>query len=207
MNKPVIVIGNGGHAAVLAETLLQQEREILGYTAPAKETNKFQLDYLGTDSVIASFKPEDIELVLGIGTVNRSTVRKTLFEGFKELGYIFGKVVHDTAYIAPSAKIGDGVQIMAGVILQSHVEIADNTIINTGTIIDHDTKICSHVHVAPGTNISGGVKIGEQTHVGTGTTIIQNIEIGRNCLIGAGSVVVKNIPHDKKVYGVPAKEV
>lgn len=207
MNKHVIVIGNGGHAAVLVETLLQQGRKIEGYTAPAKETNKFQLDYLGTDSVIASFSPEDVELVLGIGTVNRSSVRKTLFEEFKEMGYTFGKVIHDTAYIAPSVKLGEGVQIMAGVILQSHVEIADNTIINTGTIIDHDTKIFAHVHIAPGTNISGGVKIGEQTLIGTGTTIIQSIEIGKNCLIGAGSVVVKNITQDKRVYGVPAKEV
>lgn len=207
MNKPVIVIGNGGHAAVLVETLLQQGKKILGFTAPTKEMNKFQLDYLGNDSIIASFSPKDVELVLGIGTVNRTSIRKTLFEKFKKMGYTFVKVIHETAYIAPSVKIGEGVQIMAGVILQSHVEIADNTIINTGTIIDHDTIVFAHVHIATGTNISGGVKIGEQTHIGTGTTIIQSIEIGRNCLVGAGSVVVKNISHDKKVYGVPAKEV
>lgn len=34
MNKPLIIIGNGGHAAVLVEILIAQQRIIIGYTAP-----------------------------------------------------------------------------------------------------------------------------------------------------------------------------
>ncbi len=207
MNKPIIMIGNGGHAAVLVETLIAQQRELKGYTAPQEENNIFSLSYLGTDDVISTYDPSEVELVLGLGTIDVSTLRKTMFEQFVAKGYTFADVIHPTAIVASSVKKGRGVQIMAGVIVQTHASIADNTIINTGAIIDHDGVIGSHVHLAPGVTLSGEVRIGDSCHIGTGTSIIQGIRIGDETLVGAGSVVVKNIGDKKTAYGVPAKEV
>lgn len=207
MNKPVIIIGNGGHAGVLTEILQMQRVQILGFTAPEKEANSFGLTYLGEDQRILAYSLEEVELVLGIGTVNRSKSRKNLFHVFQQHGYSFKNVIHPTAILAPSVQIGECVQIMAGVILQTGVKIADNVIVNTGSIIDHDTQIAEHVHIAPGCTLSGGVQIGAYTHIGTGTTVIQSIKIGAECLIGAGAVVVKSIADGAVAYGVPAKEV
>lgn len=207
MNKPLIIIGNGGHASVLAEVLLVQGENILGFTAPAKEENSFGLVYLGTDEVINEYSSDEILLVNGIGMLGPNSFREKLFSKFKEQGYSFKTVIHSSAIIAPSVKLTEGVQIMAGAIIQTGTKVADNTIINTGTIVDHDCQIGAHVHIAPGTKISGAVQIGHSTHIGTGTTIIQGIEIGENCLIGAGSVVIKNIKSYAKAFGVPAKEV
>ena len=206
-NKPIIIIGNGGHASVLAEVLRTNNYDIKGYTAPTNESNQYGLKYLGTDEDILYFNPNSVELILGIGTVNVSTVRKRLFHYFRYKGYKFSKVIHQSAIIAPSVKLGEGVQIMAGVILQTNVTIADNTIINTGTLIDHDCKISKHVHIAPGCNLSGNVYVGDNSHIGTGSTVIQGVKIGESCLIGAGSVVIKDINNRKKAYGLPAKEV
>lgn len=207
MNKPVIIIGNGGHAGVLTEILQMQRVQIVGFTAPEKEANLFGLTYLGDDQSILAYSSDEVELVLGIGTVNRSKSRKYLFQAFKEQGYLFKNVIHNTAILSPSVQIGECVQIMAGVILQTGVKIADNVIVNTGSIIDHDTQISEHVHIAPGCTLSGGVQIGAYTHIGTGTTVIQSITIGEECLIGAGAVVVKSIADGAVAYGVPAKEV
>lgn len=201
------MIGNGGHASVLVETLMAQQRNIIGYTAPREEKNVFNLPYVGTDDVITTFERHEVELVLGLGTVSISTVRKSIFEHFTAKGYVFTNVIHPTAIVASSVKIGRGVQIMAGAILQTNASVADNTIVNTGSIIDHDSVIGRHVHLAPGVTLSGGVRIGDSCHIGTGTSIIQGITIGNETLIGAGSVVVKNIGDRKTVYGVPAKEV
>ncbi|WP_225231074.1 acetyltransferase [Solibacillus faecavium] len=207
MNKPLIVIGNGGHAAVLTETLIAQGEMILGFTTPTEEANRFGLNYLGTDQVIHNYSPKAIELVLGIGMLKPASFREVLFKELKVKGYRFKSVIHSATNIAPSVILGEGVQLMAGAIIQTATVIADNTIINTGAIIDHDGIIGAHVHIAPGTKISGDVRIGNSTHIGTGTTIIQGIHIGDSCLIGAGSVVVKNINNNTKAYGVPAKEV
>lgn len=207
MNNPIIILGNGGHASVLTEMLLLQGRKILGFTAPEEQRNFYGLAYLGTDEIVVTINPEKVDLVLGIGTVNMSTVRHSLFEELKNLGYRFATCVHPTAIISSTATLAEGVQVMAGAIVQPHVQIRENTIINTGSIIEHDCVIGAHVHVAPGVTLSGSVHIGDYSHIGTGSSVIQGIEIGSNSLIGAGAVVISNIGTNKKAFGVPAKEV
>lgn len=207
MNKGIIMIGNGGHASVLTEILLEQKQTIIGFTAPTLEKNAFDLPYLGIDKVIEDYNPSDIELVLAIGTIKPSPLREKIFNKFTQKTYYFKSVIHPSAIIAPSVQLGQGVQIMAGVVIQTNTKIADNNIINTGSLIDHDCRIESHVHIAPGTKISGNVHIRKGTHIGIGATIIQGIEIGESCLVGAGAVVIKNIANHMKAIGVPAKEV
>ncbi|WPK12402.1 acetyltransferase [Lysinibacillus louembei] len=207
MSKAVIIIGNGGHASVLTEILLAQKEEIIGFTAPTVEENQFTIPYLGNDEIILSYPITDVELVLGIGMVQPTPLRAKKFDYFHEKGYVFKSVIHPTAIIAPSVKLGYGMQIMAGAIIQTNTKIADNTIINTGALIDHDCHIEQHVHIAPGTKLSGSVHVKKGTHIGVGVTIIQSITIGANCLIGAGSVVVKNVSDGVTALGVPAREV
>lgn len=205
--KPVIIIGNGGHASILTEIMQLQNRKIIGFTAPEQQENLFNLSYLGNDEVIEQYDKSEINLVLGLGTIQISSIRKLIFKQFKSLGYNFASIIHPNVIISSSVNLAEGVQIMAGAIIQTHTKIADNTIINTGTIVDHDCIIGKHVHLAPGVTISGSVEIGDCCHIGTASTIIQGISIGKNSLVGAGAVVISNIGDGKKVIGVPAKEV
>jgi sugar O-acyltransferase (sialic acid O-acetyltransferase NeuD family) len=207
MNKPIILIGNGGHSAVLTEILLQQNRTIIGFTATELQENRLGLSYLGTDDIISTFHTTDIELVLGIGSVNVSSLRATIFNHFKQKGYTYASVIHEKAIVSPYAHLGEGVQLMAGSIIQSFTTIADNTIVNTSSSVDHDCYIGSHCHIAPGSTLSGSITVGSGTHIGAGVVIIQNVTIGSQVLIGAGSLVLKSVNDYGKVYGVPAKEV
>lgn len=207
MSKPLIIIGNGGHASVLVETLILQKEEILGFTNPNFEENQFLLNYLGNDDVIYNYDPNEVELVLGLGMLKPDSIRSVIFTKFKKIGYKFKNIVHPTAIISPSVNIGEGVQIMAGVILQTNVIVADNTIINTGVIIDHNSKILSNVHVAPGCKISGNVTLNNNCFIGAGTTIINNVRVGESCLVGAGSLLIKSFPSGCTVLGVPAKVI
>lgn len=206
-SKPVVIVGNGGHARVLIEILLMQQRQILGYAAPTEEPNPYNIVYLGTDEAILQHEPEGIELVNAIGSVSTMTLRAHIFTFFKSKGYRFCTIIHPSAVVSNTAMLGEGVQIMAGAIIQPFVRIGDNTIINTSASVDHDCCIGDHCHIAPGCVLSGCVTIGERTHIGTGTNIIQNTKIGSHVTIGAGSLVLKHIGDYKKVYGIPAKEV
>ena len=206
-SKPVILIGNGGHASVLTEALLLSNRKIIGFTAPELQTNKYGLRYLGVDDIINEYDPNRIELVLGIGTVGVSEKRSIIFNRFKNSGHCFANVIHPSCIISSTVKLGEGVQVLAGAILQSHAQIADNSIINTGAIIDHECVIGTHVHIAPGCNLSGGVTIEHNCHIGIGSTLIQGLTIGHHTLVGAGAVVIRDIGSFKKVLGIPAKEV
>lgn len=210
MKRPVIIVGAGGHAKVVIDTLLASSIEIIGATDSNPEKNGtciLGIPIVGADEVVLQYKPEQILLANGIGSVGLPKTRMRIFNYFKELGFSFINAVHPSAIVASEVILGEGVQIMAGSIIQPGCHIGENCIINTGTSVDHDCCIGSHVHLAPGVTLSGSVEIGAGVHVGTGAIMIQGIQIGRNSVVGAGAVVIKNVTENAKVIGVPAREV
>jgi sugar O-acyltransferase (sialic acid O-acetyltransferase NeuD family) len=205
--KPVIILGAGGHAKVLIDVLKLCKVQILGYTDPQKFEPILGIPRIGDDEEILNYDPSCIELVNGIGSIGNNRLRKALFSKFKENGYVFRSVIHPKAIVAADAQLSEGVQIMAGAVVQPGCVIGHNTIINTMVSIDHDCRIGNHVHIAPGATLSGHVMIEDDVHIGTGANVIQGIKIGNNSLIGAGSLVIHNIQPNQKVMGVPGKEV
>ncbi|MGM9572277.1 MAG: acetyltransferase [bacterium] len=207
--KPVVLLGAGGHARVLLDILKLQKRLVASIVDPALSMSVFRgIPVLQQDEdVLRCFRPEEVELVNGIGSTGDNCLRRKLYYDFKKQGYNFAVLLHPRAIVAENVILGSGTQVMAGSVIQTDCVIGENTIINTGTILDHDCRIGSNVHLAPGCILSGGVKISDDVHLGTGTTVIQNIAIGRQCLIGAGSVVISDIQEKNKAWGVPAKEV
>ena len=208
LDKPVIIIGAGGHARVLFDCLRLQGVNVLGMLDKAgAENGNFALPIIGDDNAISEYPSDTVELVNGLGSVGNMNLRTSIFLRFKKLGYRFRSVIHPSAIIAHDCELGEGVQVFAGAVINTGTKIAADTIVNTGAIVDHECIVGSHVHIAPGCTLSGGIHIGDGTHIGTGTKIIQGISIGNRALVAAGSVVVKNVPDGKKVMGVPARIV
>ena len=206
-SKPVIIIGAGDHAKVLLDILLEQDVTVIGLTdkSISKGTCIYGVPVIGDDSEILKYKTDEIELVNGIGSVGNTSIRQKVFSSLKEKGYFFRSVIHEASIVSKRAKLGEGVQLLAGAIVNIEAEIDDNTIINTKASIDHGCVIGKHCHIAPGCSFSGCVRIGDCTHIGTGTSIIQGINIGKNVLIGAGSVVINDVSDNEKAFGVPAR--
>lgn len=210
MKMPVIVLGAGGHAKVLISTLKLCSVEILGVTDPDPTLigkDVLGIPIIGDDNELGNYPAQKVHLVNGLGSVSAPMARCRLFNVFKKLGFFFATVVHPSAVVAADVEIGEGVQIMAGAILQPGVRLGVNVIINTKASVDHDSTIGNHSHIAPGVTLSGCVEVGMGTHVGTGASIVQGVRIGDASLVGAGSVVLKDIPDRVKACGCPAKEV
>jgi sugar O-acyltransferase (sialic acid O-acetyltransferase NeuD family) len=206
--RPVIILGAGGHASVLIDALQQANREIMGITDPDKTRwgQEFMgVDILGDDDKVFNIHPERVELVNGLGSVKSTSARQKLFETWHNNGYSFASVVHPKAILATDIKLVQGVQILAGAIVNPNTMIGANTIVNTGAILEHDCIIGNHVHIAPGVRMAGGVRVGDGAHIGIGCTILQNIELGDGCVVGAGAVVLHSIATGETVVGVPAR--
>ena len=208
-NRPIIIIGGGGHAKVVADVLKLQGHFVLGYTDLDSEKGCLPstIPFLGNDQAIFGYQPASILLANGLGSVRSTAGRRQIFECFANAGYQFVTLVHPSAIVANDVTIQEGVQIMAGAVIQPGSRIGKNVIVNTKASLDHDCLLGDHVHVAPGVTISGGVCVGDGTHIGTGATIVQGISVGKHCLVGAGAVVVAAVKDGRVVVGVPAREV
>lgn len=208
--KGVIIIGAGGHGKVLLDILLERGASVLGFLDndfSLQSQSIYGIPVLGTDEEIRHFNQREIQLVNGIGSVGVATVRRRVFEKFKKQGYYFRQVIHPSAVISSRASLGEGVQVMAGAVINIGSRIGEDTIINTRASVDHDCMIGKHVHIAPGCTLSGGVAVGDETLVGTGSSIIQAISVGERCLVGAGSNVIRNLSCNCRGFGNPLRIV
>ena len=194
--KPVIIIGAGGHARVLLDTLLDTNVKVLGFLdndTSLHGTEIFGIPVLGMDEEVARYNPEDVELVNGIGSVGVVILRRKIFDKFKAIGYHFQRIIHPSSIISTRAALGEGVQVMAGAVINIGARIGDDSIINTKASVDHDCNIGRHVHIAPGCTLCGGVSVGDETMIGTGSCVIQGISVGARCLVRAGSNVWESV--------------
>lgn len=204
-NLPILIIGAGGHAKVLLDTLnLSGRHSVLGLLDhdPKKHgTTVLGTPVLGDDRVLEIHPPDSVLLVNGIGSVGLPTVRMGIFQELKDKGYSFANVIHPSAVISPTARIGEGSQILAGAVIQAEASIGDNVIVNTRASIDHDCAIGNHVHIAPGVTLSGGTKVGSCSHIGTSASVIQGISIGERVIVAAGACVIREIQAGQKYFG------
>jgi len=205
LTKPVIVLGAGGHAKVIINALNLCAVQILGIAdkdLAVGEVIFSDLVILGGNEIIFDFPETAIDLVNGLGSLPGYDRRAELFRTFTERGYQFQSVIHPAAIVADDVELSQGVQIMAGAVIQPGSSIGKNTIINTRASIDHDCVIGDNCHIAPGAVLSGGVTLGENVHIGTGATLVQLVEVASDTVIGAGAIVTKNVPQNCIVYPV-----
>jgi sugar O-acyltransferase (sialic acid O-acetyltransferase NeuD family) len=193
---PLLLLGAGGHAKVLVSSILRTSQIILGVVTPelTAGSNYLGLPVIGEDGDIAVYAPRDVLLINGVGSLPGQQRRCSLYKTMRARGYRFGKVVDPTSIVATNVILGEGIQVMAGSILQPGCQIGLNSIINTGSLIDHDCVIGDHCHIAPGVTLSGDVNVGNYVHIGTGAQVIQGVRIGDHAVIAAGTTVYKDVP-------------
>ncbi len=143
------------------------------------------------------------ELLIGIG-YNHLQVRKEMFEKFSD-SIPFGKIIHSSSWVDPSATIENGCVIYPGCLIDANATVKANTILNIGCAIAHDTTIGNHCFLSPRVCVAGFVNIEELTILGINCTIIDNINIVSETQLGGGAVVIKSIEKAGLYVGNPAK--
>ncbi|MDR7811350.1 acetyltransferase [Lacrimispora sp.] len=211
MKEELILIGGGGHAESIIDTIRGLEKyKITGILDRSKKagTEVLGIKIIGSDEDLAGWFNRGIKnAVISVGSIGNPGPRRALYEQCKKIGYEFPNILDKSSILSETLKIGEGNFIGKGVLINCNVTIGNGTIINTGAIVEHGCRIDDFVHIAPGSVLCGNVLVRANSHIGAHSTIIQGVTIGNDTIIGAGSLVLKNISSNKLAYGSPAKEV
>ncbi len=209
--RPVVIIGDGGHAKVIADALMESGCQVLGFTSK-KNWHDISFDLipgvplLGSDEALRRYQTGEIYLANGLGGVDCSGLRRDLQHTLEMKGWTFMTVRHPTAFVSQFAEISNGVHLLAGCIVQAGARIGTGSIVNTAAVIEHDCMVGTYVHVAPRAIVCGSTEVGSDSHIGAGAVVRQGLKLGSGSLVGAGAVVVKNFSGDGTLVGVPARQ-
>lgn len=206
--RPVIVVGAGGHAQVVADTLQASGRVVLGFVerAVASSSAVAGLPVLGDDDWLRNDRGYDLANGIG-GTGERPGRgrRREVQERLEAAGFSFVEVRHPTAVVSPGALIGPGVQLLARAVVQTGARIGPGAIVNTGAIVEHGCRVGAFTHCATGAILCGDVTVGEDAHIGAGAVVRQGVTLEDGVIVGAGAVVLGPGTGQGALVGVPAR--
>ncbi len=200
--RKIIIIGAGGHGRVIADMARALGDEVMGFLDD-RDRNCFSgMNILGKIAEARAFARMGTQFVIGIGD---NQTRKRIAADLK--GFPFATLIHPSAVVAKTARIGQGTVVMANAVISVSGEVGQHCIINTAASVDHDNTLEDYVHLSPGVCTAGNVFIGAETWLGIGSVVSSNLTICAHCVIGAGAAVVRNIVKAGTYVGVPAKKM
>lgn len=204
MSNSLLIWGAGGHGKVVLDV--------------ARSTGRFErIAFLDDDCARAGLafcncdliggseeltRLVDTEVVVAIG---ENHIRARCFSFVLASRHTPTTLVHCSAVVSSSARIGRGTVVMPGVIINSDTVVGENCIINSGAVIEHDCTIGNNVHISPRVALGGAVSVGPFAHVGIGAVLLPGSIVGEGSIVGAGSVVLREVPAHSTVAGVPAR--
>jgi len=198
-HSKVAVIGAGGHARVVASTLLAAGHHVSGFYDDDAETWGRYIFDIPVVGPIKELKADDCShAILGIGS---NHIRKRLAE---ELDLNWITVVHPFAWVHPEAIIGPGTVVCAGAIVQPYAHIGAHVILNTKASVEHDCYVGDYVHMAM-SHLAGGASADEGAFIALGGIVLPGINVGAWSTLGAGALATQDVPPDSVVVGPPSR--
>lgn len=148
------------------------------------------------------YGPEDTEIIVAVG---EPVWKGALYSKAALDRYSFARLIHPTAYVSPSAVLGNGIIIKMGSFISCDTVIGDNSSVEVGCMIAHDCKIEENCQISSGVSLGGGCVIRKGVFIGMNACIREMVEIGEDSIVGIGAVVLHDIPKNAVAWGNPAE--
>lgn len=200
----IVLVGAGGHAAVVAEAGLLAGLEIVGFFDDNPEATLRAVApgvrHLGEIADAGARAPAPLIVALGDLAVRRRVIRALA----ETAAPIAGAVVHPRAFVSPSAALMAGVFVGPGAVVHSRAVVGPHAILNSACVVEHDCRVGENAHIAPGAVLGGEVIVGDDSLIGLGARVLPGRRVGPRATIGAGAVVIRDVGVGETAVGVPA---
>ena len=201
--EKLILIGAGGHAKSVADSIDKSKYELYGFIDSKKKGTHLGLPILGTELEDIS-EYAQYSYFVSIGDVG---YRKLWFDKIIRRGLKIINIIDSSAIISTSAKLGIGNFVGKMVVINADAEIGNNNVINTKALIEHECKVGNHNHLSTNSVINGNVIVEDNVFIGSSSVCNGELKIGHDSIIGSGSVIIRDVPAKVTVVGVPARVI
>jgi sugar O-acyltransferase (sialic acid O-acetyltransferase NeuD family) len=202
MTKSLIIVGGGGQCKVILDCLRTGVYDQIFIEDPfVNSSTLYGITVIKKAEVLDS---KNLEFVVAIGdNYLRSKIVSELETRFPEI--TFATIIHPTAYVAETAKLGAGIVVCPGSIIGAYSSIGNHVIINTNSSVDHDCRLGNFSSIGPNATLGGNVRIGKLSVVAISATVVQGINIADFVIVGACALVLYNINDELSLWlGCPA---
>lgn len=207
--RNLVIIGASGFAREMYDLALTCYGDDLDFKVKGflsdNPSNIEEMGYPAVLNTVSDYKLEEGDVFFcAIGNLfhRKKTVDIILSKGGK-----FINLIHPTAILSPSVKLGIGVGIKSFCVLASDVVVGDFTFLQSSVIMGHDVNIGNFCQVNSFAFFAGHVKVHDLVSVNAGVRIIQNVVVEEESVVGIGSVVLRRVKKNTTVFGNPAKRL
>ncbi len=208
--KHLIIIGAGNIGKITCEYARLSKDfnvnwEIRGFLDFAGKEIREDKNYPAVIGTLEDYVPQADDLfICSFASVEEREKSVKIIEG-KNGQFI--NIIHPSANICQTARIGTGNLIGAFTTVSVHANIGNHVIIQDHCNIGHDSVIGDFAHLYVGNIVCGINQIGRRATLYTGSTVYPKIKIGAQATVGAGSVVMRAVKENTTVFGNPAKKI
>ena len=201
--KNLIFVCGGGFFLELLEYITYDIKKnqlsnikIKGFIDDNEGISYKNIDNLGS---IGNYEPQINDVfIIALGS---AVTRSKIYLELKNKGANFYTYVHSSAWVSPSADIGEGTIVCPFVIINANAKVANNVAINVHASVGHESSIGESCVLSPYSAINGCAILGAMSFMGTRTTIFPKIKVGMKCVVDTHSYV-KFDAEDKSIISL-----
>jgi sugar O-acyltransferase (sialic acid O-acetyltransferase NeuD family) len=144
----------------------------------------------------------EAEIVIALGEPD---YRRRIHEWAKQRNIALATLVHSTAYVAPTAIVGEGTIVAPHAMIAAHARIGSNVVLNVYSSVGHESSLGNSTVAAPYSAVLGRTHVGCCVLLATRATILPNLKVGDFSKVSAHSLVTREVGSHCLANGNPAR--
>ena len=167
MDKKLLIIGAGQYGQVVREmAVLNPEYKEVAFVDDSLPIA------IGKINELESFYPEWKCAIVAIGNPE---IKKEITRILIQIGFEIVNVIHPSAYISPSAKIGQGCVIEAMAVINTATILGSGVFVSPGAVINHNCCIMDFSHINCNAVIEAGCVVPEGVKIESGSVFAKKM--------------------------------
>ena len=189
MVSRIVIIGAGGHGRAVAEIVLMSEQfDLVGFVDDAKSREPvFGKPILGPIADIELLRSRTDCVFVAVGA---NIVRERIHQMIRERSLsLAAAIMHPSAIVSSSARIGPGVAIMAGSLIGTEAQLGEGAIVNSGAVVDHHCVVECFGHLGTNATMAGGSVLGRGAWMQAGASLGYGVRVASGTVLRVGEAL------------------